>query len=131
MRAGSTVGPTATMSPQASAPWMRGKLSGAPVQPASSTDTATRPASSPTAVARSVTDFEYQPVRMLMSVFVDARRSDAHEHFARARNGNGQIGAIDAPIEPVVTHEENAVMVEGSVVTAVLVTGLAYCPRSR
>lgn len=66
----STVGPIATIWPQASAPWMRGKLSGAPVQPESSTGAARKPAAPPAAVDPTVTDFEYQPVRILMSVLL-------------------------------------------------------------
>ena len=69
IRAGSTPEPTATMRPQQSAPWMRGKLSGAPDQLASASSTWSNPAAPPLPVSP-VTALEYQPILVLISVLL-------------------------------------------------------------
>jgi hypothetical protein len=51
---------------------MRGKLSGAPVQPEFLIASTSKPAAPSAAVEPSLSDFEYQPVRMLMSVLLTA-----------------------------------------------------------
>ena len=67
MRASSTPSPAATILPQASAPCILGKTGAAPVQPESSALAPEKPALPPAAVP-SVTEREYQAVRVLMSV---------------------------------------------------------------
>src|SRR5215468_3107899 len=68
-RAASTPAPAATMRPHASAPWMRGNFRAAPVQPPSSAVAWAGPAP-PAALVPAVTLFEYQPIRVLMSVLL-------------------------------------------------------------
>jgi len=68
-RSAETPSPTATIVPQASAPWMRGKDMGTPDQVASELSSSSIPSAAPWSVA-SVTDFEYQPIRVFTSVLL-------------------------------------------------------------
>ncbi len=67
IRAESTPSPTATMRPQQSAPWIRGKKIEAPVHAESAVDASEKPIAAPSSVAER-TCFEYQPMRVFTSV---------------------------------------------------------------
>ena len=69
MRLRSTPSPAATIRPQQSAPWMRGKCSGTPIQLASASLVVSKPSAPPVPVA-SPTVFEYHPMRVLTSVLL-------------------------------------------------------------
>ena len=66
-RFGSTPSPTATIRPQQSAPWIRGKVSGTSDQPAADTSVSLAPSAAPAALPAV---FEYHPMRVLMSVLL-------------------------------------------------------------
>lgn len=63
--------PIATMTPQTSAPCMRGNLIAAPVYELSSLSASLKPCVTPLSVAV-VTDLEYQAIRVFMSVLLIA-----------------------------------------------------------
>ena len=78
MRAGSTFAPTAMTLPQQSAPWICGKLSAWPSHVPSEVSVVTS-----VSAVLPVTDLEYQPVRVLMSVLLTpAARTLSRTSFA-------------------------------------------------
>ncbi len=84
IRAGSTPAPTATILPQTSAPWMRGKTIGVPPQLGASP---AGPAASPVAP---VTALEYQPVRVFTSVLLSPQARTRTSTSPGSGSGRGQ-----------------------------------------
>ena len=68
IRLASTLAPIATISPHASAPWMRGNRGTLPTHPTSARSEIM--AGAPVAVVGAMTSLAYQPVRVLMSVLL-------------------------------------------------------------
>lgn len=87
IRTGSTPEPTAAISPQTSAPWIRGKEIGALPQVGSSSPTSAN--ASP--VVASFTFFEYQPERVLTSVLFRPQARTRISTSPASGSGRGQF----------------------------------------